>query len=43
MNNQRGTTGYVMVSATNEERDVRFRNMDGKSIRINTSLSFFNK
>ncbi|SDX35145.1 hypothetical protein [Flavobacterium degerlachei] len=34
MNNQEGTTGYVMVSATNE-RDVRLvQNIDGKSIRI---------
>jgi hypothetical protein len=34
MNNQEGTAGYVMVSATNE-RDVKLvQNIDGKSIRI---------
>ncbi len=34
MNNQEGTAGYVMVSATNE-RDVKLvQNVDGKSIKV---------
>jgi hypothetical protein len=36
-NNQEGTAGYVMVSATNE-RDVRLvQNVAGKAIKISTS------
>jgi hypothetical protein len=38
MNNQEGTAGYVMVSATNE-RDVKLvQTSDGKPIRLNTNL-----
>jgi nicotinamide riboside transporter PnuC len=34
INNQEGTAGYVMVSATNE-RDVKLvQNIEGKSIKI---------
>jgi hypothetical protein len=36
-NNQEGTAGYVMVSATNE-RDVKVdQSIGGKDIKLNTS------
>jgi hypothetical protein len=41
MNNQEGTAGYVMVSATNE-RDVKFKlTSDGKPIKITNLKPIF--
>jgi nicotinamide riboside transporter PnuC len=41
INNQEGTAGYVMVSATNE-RDVKLvQNIEGKSIKIKYPQAYF--